>query len=246
MLVAGTDRLISAIIVPPASNRITLEDLRLEPSIERHERSMDSVVGLVDNLELWGKARLPGDLLSAIRQRSVLRGLLDELFRVICGERWARVERQTVPKGTHDALRALSDAVSQRREEIGLGTSLIHNAEQFATSSCAERVGVLSSLISQYRSLRPYSNRMATPTAGGPSNHPDDPEWLAEFALRLSTDPGNVKDWAGENLVPGLTRLYETPTVAKAVRYLVLVTDCYVQVDSKLGGQGPYDGWRWE
>ncbi len=246
LLVAGTDRLISAIIVPPTPNRIRLEDLRLEPSIERYERSMDSVVGLVGNLELWGKARLPGDLLSAIRQRSVLRGLLDELFRVLCGERWARVERQTVPKGTPDALRALSDAVSQRREEMGLGTSLIHNAERFATSSCQERVGVLSSLVAQYRILRPYSSRMATPTAGGSSNHPDDPEWLAEFSLRLATDPGNVKDWAGENLVPGLTRLYETPIVAKAARYLVLVTDCYLQVDSKLGGQGPYDGWRWE
>ena len=246
LLVAGTDRLISAIIVPPTSNRIRLEDLRLEPSIERYERSMDSVVGLAGILELWGKARLPGDLLSAIRQRSVLRGLLDELFRVICGERWARVERQTVPKGTPDALRALSDAVSQHREGIGLGTSLIHNAEQFATSSCEERVGVLSSLIARYRILRPYSNRMATPTAGEFSNHPDDPEWLAEFSLRLATDPGNVKDWAGESLVPGLTRLYETPTVTKAARYLVLVTDCYVQAGSKLGGQGPYDGWRWE
>ena len=172
-------------------------------------------------------------------------GLLDELFRVLCGERWARVERQTVPKGTPDALRALSDAVSQRREEIGLGTSLIQNAEQFALSSCEERVGLLSSLIAEYR-LRPYFSRVATPNGEGFSNHPDGPEWLAEFSLRLSTDPGNVKDWAGENLVPGLARLYETPTVAKAARYLVLVADCYLQVGSKLGGQGPYDGWRWE
>ena len=246
MLVAETDRLISAIIVPPASNRIRLEDLRLEPGIKRYERSMDSVVALVGILELWGKARLPGDLLSTIRQRSVLRGLLDELFRVLCGERWARIERQTVPKGTPDALRALSDAVSQRREEIGLGTSLIHNAERFATSSCEDRVGVLSSLIAEYRIVRPHSNRVATPIGRGSSNHPDDPEWLVEFSLRLLTDPGNAKDWSGENLVPGLTRLYETPTVAKAVRYLVLATDCYLQVDSKLGGQGPYDGWRWE
>ena len=246
LLVAGTDRLISAIIVPPPPNRIRLEDLRLEPSIERYERSMESVVGLVGVLEFWGKARLPGDLLSAMRQRSVLRGLLDELFRVLCGGQWARVERQTVPKGTPDALRALSDAVSQRREDIGLGTALIHIAEQFATSSCQERVGLLSSLAAQYRILRPYSNRGTTPTRGGSLNHPDDPEWLAEFSLRLVTDPGNVKDWAGDNLVPGLTRLYETPTVAKAARYLVLVTDCYVQVGSKLGGHGPYDGWRWE
>ena len=246
LLVAGTDRLVSAIIVPPAPNRIRLEDLRLEPSIERYERSMDSVVRMVGILELWGKARLSGDLLSAIRQRSVLRGLLDELFRVLCGERWARVEHQTVPKGTPDALRTLSDAVSQRREEKGLGTSLIDYAEQFATSSCEMRVGVLSSLIAEYRILRPYSNRVATPTGGGSSNHPDDPEWLAEFSLRLSTDPGKVKDWAGENLVPGLTRLYETPSVAKAARYLVLVTDCYLQGGSKIGEQGPYDGWRWE
>ena len=69
---------------------------------------------------------------------------------------------------------------------------------------------------------------------------------MAEFSLRLTTDPGNVANWAGDRLQTGLTRLYETPTVAKAVRYLVLVTDCYLQADSKLGGLGPFDGWRWE
>ena len=120
LFVAGTDRFSSGVIVPPAPNRIRLEDLRLVPRIERYERSMDSVGKVVDVMGLWGRARLSGDLLSAMRQRSVLRGLLDELFRVVCGNRWSIAERQGVEKGTLDALRPLADLVSQRREEIDL------------------------------------------------------------------------------------------------------------------------------
>ena len=249
LLVAGTDKFTSAIIVPRAPNRIRLEDLRLVSRIEAYERSMDSVVKLVDILGLWSRARLPGDLLSAIRQRSVSRGMLDELFRLFCGERWARIERQAVEKGTPDALRVLTDAVSQRQEEIGLGTSLWQNAEKFAGASCDERVGLLCSLMVEYRLIRPWrggAGTHRTPIDAQVSNGSDSRDWMAEFSLRLTTDPGNVANWAGDRLQTGLTRLYETPTVAKAVRYLVLVTDCYLQADSKLGGLGPYDGWRWE
>ena len=181
-----------------------------------------------------------------MRQRSVLRGLLDELFRLLCGERWARVERQSVPKGTPDALRPLADAVSQRREEVGLGTSLWHNAGRFANASCVERVDLLSSIMGEYRLIGPSHRQGGTPPDVRYRTDSDSPEWLAEFSLRLSTSPGNVADWAGDRLRPGLSRLFETPTIAKAVRYLVLVTDSYLQAESKPGGLGPYDGWRWE
>ena len=248
LFVAGTDESSSAIIVPPAPNRIRLEDLRLVPSIERYERSMDSVGKLVEVLGLWGRARLPGDLLSAMRQRSVLRELLSELFRLFCGDRWARVERQSVEKGTVDALRSLTDLVSPRREDIGLGRSLFSSVEEFAAGSCDERAHLLSSLMVQYRlarlSVRPERTSRASIDARN-STGADNPQWMAEFSLRLSTDPGNVATWAGESLRTGLAHLFEAPTAAKATRYLVLATDCYFQANSKLGGLGPYDGWRW-
>ena len=249
MIVARTERFDAAIIVPPALNRIRLEDLRLQPSIERYERSMDSVGRLVDILEIWGRARLPGDLLSAIRQRLVLRGLLGELFRLICGARWARAESQFIDKGTPDALIPLADAVSLRREEIGFGTALVRNAENFARATCNERVGLLSSLMAEYRVARPSHVRggaRLTPFETRNSAGPDDIEWLAEFSLRLATTPGHVTTWAGEGLRTGLAHLFETPTIAKAARFLVLDIECYLQADSKLGSPGPYDGWRWE
>ena len=249
MFVAGTDESSSAIIVPPAPNRMRLKDLRLVPSIERYERSMESVGKLVDILDLWGRARLPGDLLSAMRQRSVLRGLLSELFRLLCGDRWARAEKQSVERGTLDALRSLADLVSQQREDIGLGRSLDGSVEDFATASCDDRVRLLSSLMVQYRlarlNVRP--ERASRPsTDARKSNGAGDSQWMAEFSLRLSSDPGNVASWAGEHLRMGLARLFEAPTAAKAARYLVLATDCYFQANSRLGGLGPYDGWRWE
>ena len=249
LFVAGTGESNSAIIVPPAPNRMRLQDLRLIPSIERYERSLDSVEMLVGVLGLWGSARLPGDLLSVMRQRTVLRELLSELFRLICGDRWARAESQSVEKGTLDALRPLTDLVSSRRVDIGLGRSLYGSVEEFATASCDGRVRLLSSLMVEYRlaglSARP--ERASRPsTDARQSNGTDDSHWMAEFLLRMSTDPGNVAAWAAEGLRTGMAHLFDTPTAAKAARYLVLATDCYFQANSRLGGLGPYDGWRWE
>ena len=249
LFVAGTGESSAAIIVPPAPNRMRLEDLRLIPSIERYERSLDSVGMLVNFLGLWGSARLPGDLLSAMRQRAVLRELLSELFRLICGDRWARAESQSVAKGTLDALRTLTDLVSPRRVDIGLGRSLYGNIEEFVTASSDGRVRLLSSLMDEYRlarfSARPEGASRLSIDARQ-SNGTDDSQWMAEFLLRMSTDPGNVAAWAGEGLRMGLAHLFEAPASAKAARYLVLATDCYFQADSRLGGLGPYDGWRWE
>ena len=249
MLVARTERFGTSIIVPQAPNSIQLADLRLVPNILRHEHSMDSVERLVDILGMWGRARLPGDLLSVIRQRKVLRELLRELFRLLCGNRWATAESQCVEKGTLDALRPLTDLVSQRREEIGLGTSLFSHAEEFARASCGERVRLLSSLMVEYHLVRlSVAHGRASRTSIDARNATvlDNPEWLAEFSLRLATDPGQVATWAGESIRTGLAHLFDTQTVARATRYLVLATDCNFQSDGKLGGLGPYDGWRWE
>ena len=249
LLVAGSGEFSTAIIVPPAPNRLRLGDLRLVPRIQRNERSMDTVVRLVEILGLWSKARLTGDFLSAIHQRSVLRGLLGELFQQLCGDRWARAERQAAARCTPDSLRALADAISQRREDIGLGTSLWRKSEEFARASCDERVGLLGSLLTEYHLAEPphgHGERHRTLFDTQDSASSGSSGWIAEFSLRLTTDPGNLANWASDRLRPALARLYETPTLAKAARYLVLAADCYSQADSRLSGPGPYDGWRWE
>ena len=56
-------------------------------------------------------------------------------------------------KGTPDALRVLTDAVSQRQEDIGLGTSLWQNAEQFARSLLRR---ARRSLVFPYGRIPPY------------------------------------------------------------------------------------------
>ncbi len=249
MLVARTDKFTASVIVPPAPNTLQLADLRLAPNVPRLQHSMESVEKLVYILGLWGMARLPGDLLSAMRQRKVLRELLHELFRLLCGNRWTIAESQSVEKGTLDALRPLTDLVSLRREEIGLGTSLFSNAEEFARANCDERVRLFSSLLVEYRLVRLSAVREGarqTSVDTRDSAGSDNPEWLAEFSLRLATDPGTVATWAGEDLRTGLAHLFDTPAIARATRYLILATECYFQSDSKLWGLGAYDGWRWE
>ena len=248
MFVARTERFIAAIIVPPpVLRRIGLADLRFVPNVERQERSIDSVLRLVEILGLWGQARLPGDFFSAIRQRSVLLSLLKELFRLLCGDNWAIIESQAAANDGPHVLIALSDAVSRRPEETGLGTSLFRNAETIAHGKCDERINQLASLVVEYRLGRPTLGRGRLRRTLLEEQDPDgidNPEWLAEFSLRLASDPGNVAAWAGHHLHFGLDLLLKTPSLARAARFLVIATDRYLQPGPVAGEL--YPGWRWE
>src|SRR5579875_2337121 len=71
-----------------------------------------------------------------------------------------------------------------------------------------------------------------------------DARWRSEFALRLSSDVGGVGAGAGGWLCSGLTRLMESPTLARAARFFVLSIDR--QRQSQAGPAELYAGWEWK
>lgn len=235
----------AAVIAPPSISG--LQDLCCKPRIDPQERSTESVLRAIETVRLWGDARLPGDLISAKRQRDVLDAFSRYILQLIGGEHWTRAE--VAVREQHAELGRLVDAVSRRREEVSIGVILQRDSGELAAASRQDRISRLASLAARYLCLAPRSAAKVSPgeemdRASAPIG-PGSLEWLAELALRLASVPGTVETWAGAHLRAGVTRLLdELPTLARAARLLVLSTDRSLQSNVALGEV--YAGWRWE
>jgi hypothetical protein len=245
LYIASRQGFTAAIIVPPSVRR--LEDLHCTPRIdEDRERSTHSALRVLGFAQLWAQARLPGDLVSAIRQRLVLRTLTMHIFRLIGGDRWAAAEQSVAARG--DGIADIKGAISKRHEWAAIGAALALDCGALAAATSEERVSRIASLATRYGLLPSASCQ--DPTAGGKASqrsyraNEDDPCWLSELALRLASDPANVKGWAGEQQVrAGVTRLFEVPTLARAARFLVLATDRHLKSHAAPGEL--YANWGW-
>ena len=246
MYVARADGLRAAVVVPPALRSFGLEQLRFIPNVERQDRSVESVLRIVGYASQWGQARLPGDLLSAIRQRNIMLALVAELFRLLCGEHWATAEKEFFPSDNPRALEILSGAVSRNSLEAGVGATLFRDAEAIAHGTNNDRIRRLASVAVEYHLLSsaPVTSRLRGATTDlQMSTDVDAPAWLTELSLRLASDPTSVETWAGRHLHAGLNRLLGKATLARAARFLVIATDRYLQPGSLSGEL--LGGWRW-
>ena len=236
MYVARTGKFSAAIIVPPPVVR-NLADLGCAPNIEKQQRSLTSAIRAVEIAGLWGRAKLPGDILSMTRQRDVVGALVRDVFRLVCGDNWERAEARVASNNDSSAVESLSRAVSKHQEEAPVGNILLRDVGTLSHDTCKSRIQLLASLATKYLRLR----------AGGAGSVPpadiSSPEWFAEFSLRLASDPTGVETWAGQHLHFGLERLLETPTLARAARFLVIATDHHLRPQTASGEL--YTSWRW-
>ena len=217
------------IIVPVGSRNLGFEDLKLEPTIERQNRSIESVVKIIQVANLWNTAKLSGDLLSNIRRREVMYALSTEVSRLLGGNKWAEVEKDFINVGSLKSLEQLYDAVSS---QSSLGLTIHIEANARIAENCESIADYLADLALKERLLK-YSSRPME------YNH----RWLTELSLRLASDPGGVPTWAGDGLWKGLSRLLEIPALFRASRFLVLRTD-QLRKSPTAGGE-LFADWKW-
>lgn len=228
LYVARARDIMAAVIAPPIVRH--LEDLCCEPQISAAMRSPESVLHALEIAHLWGRAKLPGELSSAIRQRDVLLAIVGHIVQLLCGENWARAEARTGKQiaGLFDLQRA----VSRRLEETEIGTTLEKMYPNLVSALCDDRVQFVTDLISRHLVC---------------SRNPEFAEtlrWLSELALRVVSDPAGVLSWAGQNLLSGLGKLMqEFPTLVRAARFLVIAIDLHLQSQAAIGEL--YATWRW-
>lgn len=233
----------AAIIAPPAGRG--LADLGCTPRLDVREHSMDSVVHLLELSRLWGHARIPGDIFSATRRHHVLRAIAQEVFRVLGGNTWFKAE--VAIRDGRGEIAALKREVSKRQEERAVGVAIWRDCERLATADrqvCVERLAELGTrfLSLPWASTPPisYGNVIVRRS----KSIADDLKWLAEFALRLASDPSGAENWAGPGLCDGTRYLFNIPTFARAARFLVLATDHHLQSNVATGEL--YAGWDWK
>ena len=243
MYVAQTSKHCTAIIVPPVLHHgYGFADLAFTLNIERWMRSSDSAVRVIKISGLWSRARLPGNVIAALRRQKVMDVLVCELFRLLCGENWTRAEEEATSGGRDTRnLEALASAISKNPTESGAGAALLRDAKTMALQGCSHRVDHLSSVAMEYR-LLPESFRRTTTIQPGSAGVVTT-KWLVEFALRLASDPAGAEFWAGPKLRTGLNFLMDSPSLSRAARLAVMATDLHVPPGSPSGAL--YAGWRW-
>ena len=104
----------SAVVSSPPS-RPGLQDLGVQPDVDvpGGPRALRSAFRL---LGLWHDARQAG-FLADVRQRQVIRSIIDAIFRTMCGKNWARGERRFAERPmSGDTLQALETLVDKHTQ----------------------------------------------------------------------------------------------------------------------------------
>ncbi len=236
------------IIVPPIVKG--LADLQCEPQIESVQRTPECIATLLTYAHLWGQARLSGDLIAGARRGAVIRALTARILSLLGGRAWASAESNL--KDEH-GLVELKRCISDKAYELALGSGLQLEYQALADAPPSKRAARLASLAESFRLVQPSTHQRevvgrsnsAEPTVVRrfQALGPDHSAWLAEFALRVASDPVTLSAWAGEHIDRSIKKLLDVPTLARAARFLVLAVD---QQKRSLAAAGEvYAGWRW-
>lgn len=241
MYVARMLTLMAAVIAPPVISKPA--DLRCVPCVDIGTRSIESLLRVVQIANLWAHAKLTGDFISATRRRQVLLALGRLIAKLLCGDKWARVE-EIATRDESGGIAMLKLAVSSQTEGATFAEIIARDCGHLAVATCDKRVREFAALANKFHLFETTS-----------TIHVGDSKWLSELALRLASNPMGVEAWAGEryrvgHLRPagtryraGLARLMELPTIARAARLFVLAMDRHLQPLS--ASSELYAGWEW-
>jgi hypothetical protein len=238
----------ATIIIPPIVKG--LADLQCEPQIESGQRTPETVAKLLASTQLWGTARLSGDLIAGARRTTVIRAFTAQILSVLGGRVWASAETKLKDQR---GLVELKRCISDKGYELGLGSALQLEYQSLADVSAVTRAARLASLAESFLLVQSSANQrdaVGRSKSPGPTKlrrvqgvGPEHATWLAEFALRLASDPASLRVWAAEHLDVSIKKLLEVATLARAARFLVLAVD---QHKKSLAAAGEiYAGWGW-
>lgn len=236
----------AAIVAPPIVKDFA--ELKCAPKVSLPGKGDASITFLLSLARLWGEARVSGSAFAGARRRLVVRDLTARVAALISGDNWGRLEEEFARGDL--GLRALRRAIphhNQGRQMIDADQIFPRDTlKRLGDGTLQERLVAFVSFAAQLPSGRASANqgRLVPPGVSGLTVVPraDNPKWLAELALRMASDPSSAAVWAGEFALDGIKRLRETPTLARAARFLVLAVDHHREHPD--AGEF-YGGWGW-
>ncbi len=233
LYVATSGDFCAAIIVPAVQRQAGFAALRCDPRLHVRGHSAQQLSYLVEVVERWSAAIPSGDGFSVLKRSAVLRALSSGLNCALCGDGWEKVESATSREHFWCELkRALRYHAAFRPAE-----ELTNRCAQLIEMPCLRRVDHLTSVVC--RQLRLW-----TPAGSSPIG-PQSMRWLSELALRIASDPGTVRVWAGPHLADGLKKLVYLRVIPRVARSLALMVHFNLRPEP-IGSGKLLSGWRWE
>ena len=204
----------SGIIIPPEITR--LEDFRLTPSIRRRDANIEN---LIEIFEFWSNAHLANAFTSGRSRNRVLEVLLREMFRILGGKKWCIAERSRIRQDGQEWVQGMARTVPSRFFAKNWASAILQNLEDLSAESIENRIEYLANLIHE-------------------------PRDIAEFAIRLASNPATVRDFAGDDFDRILNIIKRKTTIGRVARFYCLVIDNYLELES-YPGSPLYPSWQW-
>jgi len=196
-------------ILPPLVR--DLEDLRAEPPhVTPGPRSVAEVIRLIGLAHLWASASLPADPFASTRRLVVLRAITGHLTELVCGTRWGQAERIAAQRDRGLIASELTAAIGAQSYQLALAGDL------------QRRVGALTS-----RAPARLADSFAAALAlhGRAAGVRGQDGRLAEFLLRLASQPSSLGTLASDDLRAKVELVLASPVLLRAARFLTLLTD---------------------
>jgi hypothetical protein len=202
------DNYTSSVVIPPVVVR-SLAGLKLHGSIVERGRCERDLGQVVRALELWNAARIVGDPFSASRKREVISFLKEWLASTLCGN------DQRTGASVGGRLGELRSRIDVRNPTLSY--ALQRREADVASLPIAQTAEIISEIIRVHSRIPAFS---LARDYGVPRE-----QWIAEFALRLFSEPENIRLWAGQDFTSGLQCILSQGVLARLCRYSCLLRE---------------------
>lgn len=213
----------SAVLPSPVHDILDLRRLGARPRLQPRQRSARDVLALVLVAQRWALAATPGDPIARSAYERVRETLVGELCGLIGGQLWASLEAKR-GRGERVRVDELESALAKPGDHEAFRRQVKAIANDASGGDVVERLGAALG----EPMVRPQSERLIVSTS-----HRSAPmrlgarftvggRWLAEYVLRLASDPGTLSSFPNHDDRALVEELLATPIVLRAARMIVI------------------------
>lgn len=218
-----------ALVILPPHVHGDLADLRevlAAPNVPAGPRTASEMLALMDLCGQWSTASLPGDPFAEFERRSVLRALTAGIVSLAAGSRWSNLEQRGA---RHDGY-----VFQDLREGVG-----IEEYQRGIADAISRRLAVWHALDPEKRSHE-FGSVLATFSYR--THVSDDASRVAEFLLRVASEPSSLEGWPSDDKASLVERVITSPVLIRAARFVILA----IHLDSDDDDSAStYRGWSW-